>query len=114
MIDYRVQTVAGGAWLRGVAEGPDLRATDMWGRDPRTGEVIRVVFDGSGVYAVVRSKGWAEDTLVLEGDVQREGGPLRVRETIKRIGPDEFEAVWEAFLDGAWTAYSIERLTRRV
>ena len=85
----------------------------MWGRDPATGDIIRFVFDGSGVHALVRSRGWTGDTLVLEGDAQSKGGPMRVRETIRRVAPNVFEAVWEAFRDGVWTAYSVERLTRR-
>jgi hypothetical protein len=111
--EYRVEPVLGGTWLRGAGEGPGLKATDMWGRDPAGSGIIRVVFDGSGVYALVRSAGWAGDTLVLEGEVPQRGGAMRVRETIRRVGPDTFEAVWEAFRDGAWAPYSIERLTRR-
>ena len=114
LVDYRVQPAPGGAWLRGVAEGPAVRATDVWGRDPATGGLMRVIFDASGVYAIVRGPGWQGDTLVLEGDVQQSGGgALRVRETIRRRSPDAFEATWEAFRDGAWVAYSIEQVTRR-
>jgi hypothetical protein len=114
LVDYRVEPAPGGAWLKGTAEGPDVRATDVWGRDPATGGVMRAIFDSSGVYALVRGAGWQGDTLVLEGDVQQSGGAvLRVRETIRRQGPDAFEAVWEAFRDGAWVAYSIEQVTRR-
>ena len=64
-------------------------------------------------YAVVRSKGWSGDTLVLEGDVQRGEGPCACANH-QADRADEFEAVWEAFRDGAWSAYAIERLTRRV
>ena len=114
LVDYRVQPAPGRAWLRGLAEGGDVRATDVWGRDPATGGLMRVIFDASGVYAIVRGPGWQGDTLVLEGDVQQSGGGvLRVRETIRRRGPDAFEATWEAFRDGAWVAYSVEHVTRR-
>lgn len=36
-----------------------------------------------------------------------------MRETIRRIGPDEFHAVWETRTGDAWTVYSVERLRRR-
>lgn len=114
-IDYSVEPTLGGAWITGYGESAaiGLKSRDVWGRDPRTGEILRVIFDGSGVYATVRSAGWRGDTLVLEGEVQRKAGALRVRETITRVGPDEFRAVWEALRDGVWTPYSVERLTRR-
>jgi hypothetical protein len=50
---------------------------------------------------------------VLEGDSSRNGRTLPLRETITRVGPNEFRAVWEAFRDGAWSPYSVERLTRQ-
>ena len=112
-IDYQVSSAVDGAWLRGIAAGPGFQASDMWGRDPTTGGVVRVIFDGSGVYAIVRGAGWKGDTLVLEGDAYQDGGPLRVRQTIRRRGADEFEAVWEAYRSGAWAPYSLERVTRR-
>lgn len=115
VVDYRVERAAGGAWLAGTAAARDgsLTSRDMWGRDPRTGELIRVIFDGSGAHATVRSPGWGGDTLVLEGDVQSKGGSVRVRETITRLGPDRFRAVWEARRDGRWAAYSIETVVRQ-
>lgn len=115
VIDYEVERTAGGTWLTGSGTSRDgsLKSRDMWGRDPLTGEIIRVVFDGSGAFATVRSRGWEGDRLVLEGDVRSKGGTLRVRETITRLGPDRFRAVWEAHRNGVWTAYSIETLTRQ-
>jgi hypothetical protein len=114
-LTYRVEPVVGGAWITGHAEAPELgiRSRDMWGRDPRTGEIMRVIFNGNGAYATVRSKGWNGDTLVLEGDSHGKTGTLRLRETITRLSPSEFRAVWEALRDGQWKAYSIERVTRR-
>jgi len=60
----------------------------------------------------VRSAGWQGETLVLEGEVRAPSGTVRVRETITRVGANELRAVWEALQDGAWSAYSEERLTR--
>jgi hypothetical protein len=113
-IGYRVEPTLGGAWLAGSAEAPELgfRARDIWGLDQRTGEIMRIVFDGSGVYGIYRSRGWQGDTLVLEGEALSKGGATRSRETIRRLGPREFEAVWEALRGGKWIAYSIERVTR--
>lgn len=113
-IPYRVEPTLGGAWLTGFAESAELgfRASDMWGRDSRTGEIMRLIFDDRGVYSIIRSPGWDGDTLVLEGDAHSQGGAVRVRETIRRIGAKEFEAVWEARREGRWTPYSIERVIR--
>jgi hypothetical protein len=49
---------------------------------------------------------------VLEGEAHSKGGPTKVRETITRLGPDRFKAVWEALQGGSWKAYSIEEATR--
>ena len=115
VVSYKVAPALDGAWLAGEAESADLslRSRDVWGRDPATGEVMRTIFDKSGVYGVVRSRGWEGDRLVLEGEARSKGGTIRVRETISRVGPGEFTAVWEALRDGVWTTYSIERVTRR-
>ena len=108
---YRVEPA--GAWISGAGEGAGFQARDLWGRDPMSGEILRVIFDGSGTFATVRSAGWQGDRLVLEGEARSKGGVIRVRETITRVGPGEFKAVWEAFRDGAWSAYSVERVIRR-
>lgn len=115
-VDYRIEPAPGGAWLAGSSASADggLSARDMWGRDPLTGEVIRVIFDGSGTFATVRSSGWAGDMLVLEGEARSKGGIVRVRETISRVSPQRFEAIWEAYRDGAWSAYAVETVTRRL
>lgn len=114
-VDYLIETAPGGAWLAGASASKDgsLSARDMWGRDPLTGELIRVVFDGSGAFATVRSPGWSGDKLVLEGETRSKGGTVRVRETISRMSPQRFEAVWEAFRNGVWTTYAVETVTRR-
>ena len=111
---YRVETAVGGAWISGAGQSADLsfQARDMWGRDPGTGEFVRVVFPGSGAHVTFRSPGWKGDTLVFQGDVASKDRKLSLRQTIRRVGPDEFSAVWEALRDGEWTAYSVERLTR--
>ena len=115
-VDYTIETAPGGAWLAGASASNDgsLNARDMWGRDPLTGEFIRVIFDGSGTFATVRSPGWADDRLVLEGEARSKGGTVRVRETISRVSPQRFEAVWEAYRNGAWSTYAVETVMRRV
>ena len=114
-VDYTIEIAPGGAWLAGASASKDgsLSARDMWGRDPLTGELIRVIFDGSGTFATVRSPGWTGNKLVLEGEARSEGGTVRVRETISRTSPQRFEAVWEAFRNGAWSTYAVETVTRR-
>lgn len=114
-VDYSIELAPGGAWLAGSSASSDgaVSARDMWGRDPLTGEVIRVIFDGAGTFATVRSPGWTGDKLVLEGDARSRGGVIRVRETISRVSPQRFEAVWEAYRDGAWSTYAVETVTRR-
>jgi len=113
-IRYEVRRFVGHTWLSGTgqSEDPGFQSKDVWGHDPITKEVIRIVFDGSGTYAIVRSPGWKEGTLVLEGDARSANGIVRVRETIKRVSPDEFHATWESLRDGIWRAYSVERMTR--
>ena len=114
-IDYRVEPSAGGRWLTGTADSPDLsvRARDSWGIDPASGGILRFVFDSSGAYGIVRSRGWEGDRLVLEGEAQSQAGATKVRETITRTGNDQFQAVWEAWQEGRWQAYSIEQVRRQ-
>lgn len=114
MTTYAATPSVEGAWLDGRGHAPalGLHIHDRWGIDRPTGEIVRVVFDSSGLWGVIRSKGWDGDTLVLEGDAHAPGGVVRVRETITKVSATEFRAVWESFQDGAWSAYSIERLTR--
>ncbi|CAN7584554.1 hypothetical protein LJR219_004326 [Phenylobacterium sp. LjRoot219] len=114
-LEYSIEPTRGGAWLAGLSVSKDgsLSARDMWGRDPLTGEVIRVIFDGSGTFATVRSRGWTGDKLVLEGEARSKGGTVRVRETISRLSPQQFDAVWEAHRNGVWSAYAVETVIRR-
>lgn len=113
-VRYRVEPVLGGVWLIGSASSsdPTLAARDVWGVDPLSGEIMRTIYDVSGTHAVVRSAGWNGDTLVLEGDARSSGGVVHVRETITRLGPGAFSAVWEAQRNGAWSAYAVERAER--
>jgi hypothetical protein len=115
-VDYSIAPAHGSAWLAGSSASTDgsLSARDMWGRDPLTGEVIRVIFDGSGTFATVRSAGWSGDKLVLEGEARSKGGTVRVRETISRLSPQRFEALWEAHRNGVWATYAVETATRRM
>lgn len=114
-VEYTIEKAPGGAWLMGASTSNDrsINARDMWGRDPLTGEVMRVIFDGSGTFAIVRSHGWTGDKLVLEGEARSKGGTVRVRETISHVSPDGFDAVWEADRHGLWSAYAVESATRR-
>ena len=114
-VAYTIENTPGRARLAGASAAKEgaLSARDMWGRDPVTGEVIRVIFDGGGTFATVRSQGWTGDKLVLEGEARSRGGTVRVRETISRISPRRFEAVWEAYRDGGWSTYAVESAKRR-
>lgn len=111
---YSVQSFVGEKWLSGVATSktPGFGSKDVWGYDRASGELMRTVFDASGTYAVVRSSGWAGDTLVLRGDARSAGGTLQVRETIRRLNENKFNATWEALRDGKWSPYAIETATR--
>ncbi|HUQ06546.1 MAG TPA: hypothetical protein VM261_28780 [Kofleriaceae bacterium] len=115
-LSYTITPSVDGAWLDGAGRAEELGITvsDRWGIDGPTGDIVRVMFDSSGLWGVVRSKGWDGDRLVLEGDANApgDGGVVRVRETITKVSATEFGAVWESLADGAWTVYSIERLTR--
>ena len=110
-----IDRAPGGAWLTGDSRSRDgsVNARDTWGRDPLTGELIRVIFDGGGTFATVRSSGWGGDTLVLEGEARSRGGTIRVRETISRVSPERFDVVWEAYRAGRWSTYALETARRR-
>ena len=112
---YRVDPVLGGTWLAGAAASAELgiEVRDFWGHDPETGEIVRTIFQSNGNYGTVRAPGWEGDVLRLSGEVRTKDGVIEVRETITRLGPTEFRAVWEAVLGGKWTVYSVERLTRQ-
>ena len=109
-----IQPFVGDKWLSGVAtaKANSVQSKDVWGRDNASGELFRTIFDASGTYAVVRSPGWAGETLVLNGDARSSGGTMRVRETIRRLTANEFKATWEALRGGKWSVYAIETATR--
>jgi hypothetical protein len=111
---YRIEPVLDGTWLEGNGEAPEihLRVRDLWGRDPVDGDLVRAIFQSDGTWGSVRARGWDGDVLVFEGVARSSLGATRVRETIRRVGPSEFHAVWEAEVDGEWKAYSVERLAR--
>lgn len=112
---YEVRPLVGSAWISGRGRSEELgsESSDVWGRDAASGELMRIIFDGSGTYAIVRSTGWQGERLVLEGDARSSGGVVRVRETITRLGENSFTATWEAYRNGAWSPYSVEQATRR-
>ena len=111
---YEVEPWIRPNWLSGhgrsVPSGEESR--DVWGRDGTTGELMRIIFADNGTHAIVRSAGWQGNRLVLEGDARSAGGVVRVRETIERLDHNRFVATWEAFRNGGWSAYSVERVTR--
>jgi hypothetical protein len=111
---YSVQPFLGEKWISGVATStsPGFASKDVWGYDGASGELVRTIFDASGTYAVVRSPGWKGDTLILNGDAKSTAGTIRVRETIRRRGENEFKATWEALRGGRWSAYAVETATR--
>lgn len=90
-----------------------VKVHDLWGHDPVTGEVLRVIFDSQGTFGMVRSNGWRGEVLVFEGEARGREGAVPVRETITRLGPSQFKAVWEARSETGWAPYSIEHLERQ-
>jgi hypothetical protein len=114
-IRYRVELTLDGQWLSGSGESPEMgvKVHDLWGHDPVTGEVLRVIFDSQGTFGMVRSNGWKGEVLVFEGEARGREGAVPVRETITRLGPSQFKAVWEARSETGWAPYSIEHLERK-
>lgn len=114
-LDYRVEPALRGRWYIGTGHAPalDLEIHDLWGKDPVSGEIVRMIFDSQQTVGTVRSLGWTGDELVLEGEAATRAGLLIVRETITRRGPDELHAVWEARIGQTWTTYSVETLRRQ-
>jgi hypothetical protein len=113
--DYEVRPLVGTIWISGRAQSVEIGAesSDVWGRDASTGDIIRVIFDKSGTHALVRSAGWRDGRLILEGDALSSNGSIRVRETISCINRNEFNARWEALRNGVWSPYSDEHAVRR-
>lgn len=113
---FRVAPTLEGMWLLGQGESPELalKIHDLWGKDSYAGEIVRVVFDSRGTHATLRSRGWDGNTLRFEGEARGDAELIPVRETITRVGPDEFSAVWEAKSGEVWKAYSLEKLVRVV
>lgn len=113
---YSVGPFVGEKWISGVATSSTLGfgSKDVWGHDQASGELMRTIFDSSGTYAVVRSRGWTGDSLVLQGTAISARGTLPVRETIRRASEKQFEATWEALRDGKWSRYAVETATRAV
>jgi hypothetical protein len=114
-LHYELSWSLKGAWLSGAGGSPELALEihDLWGRDPVTNDIVRVIFDSEGTFGTVRSRGWQGDKLVFEGEAASKGTSVPVRETIEKIGPHEFRAVWEAKGEQGWAAYSVERLMRQ-
>ena len=112
---YEVRPLVGTAWIagRGKAKKGEEESSDVWGRDASTGEIMRVIFDKSGTYALMRGAGWQDGRLVLNGEARSAGGTIKVRETISCIDQNRFNARWEAFRNGSWSAYSDEHVVRR-
>jgi hypothetical protein len=112
---YEVHPALSGNWYAGHGEAPELHLEihDFWGRDPVTGNFVRVLFDSGGGWGTVTSPGWEGATLRFEGEARGGGSVSAVRETITRRGPAEFDAVWEEKRDGVWTAYSVEHLRKQ-
>ena len=49
-VRYKVRPFSGTAWLsgRGISRELGIDARDVWGRDPLTGDLMRIVFDANG------------------------------------------------------------------
>lgn len=111
---YSVRPFVGQKWISGVATSAtrDFGSKDVWGYDGASRQLMRTVFDVSGTHAVVRSTGSESDVLVLEGDATSPGGSMRVRETIRSLSKNKFEARWEALRGGTWSTYALETATR--
>jgi hypothetical protein len=58
-LDYRVEPAIKGRWYVGTGHAAVLGVEihDLWGKDPVTGELVRMIFDSTGTYGLVRSKG---------------------------------------------------------
>ena len=111
---YSVRPFVGDQWISGAATSktPGFGSKDVWGYDQASGELMRTIFDSSGAYAIVRTRGWRGPMLVLHGGAKSAGGTLQVRETIRRLSDHEFTATWEALRGGKWKPYALERARR--
>lgn len=97
----------------GDAKDVELEGRHVWGYDPLKREFFRTFFDSTGLFGTVRSKGWDGDTWIWEGEATTSEQVLAIRQTVKRTGPDAWEATWEAKFEGdVWTVTSVESFER--
>jgi hypothetical protein len=115
-LQYVLTPILGGRWVRGVGQSEELmlQVEDLWGKDPVTGDLLRVVFDSSGTYGELRSKGWDNQTLTFLGNARSKEhrSAIGVKLTMTRVSPDELKAVWQSQTEDGWSTYSNEVLTR--
>lgn len=112
-IDWNVEPGVGGRWLAGraTARPAGIEARDYWTVEP-SGSIVRLYLDSGGTFGELRSPGWKGDEMIFEGTLTSEGQAVRVREGIRRLGPDRFRAEWQMEIDGAWVTSSTELLER--
>src|SRR5687768_6011585 len=79
---YRVAPTLDGYWLAGSGESSEmgLKVQDLWGHDPVTGEIVRVIFDSQGTFGTVKSKGWEGGAGVGGQGSNEAGHPLGPRD----------------------------------
>jgi hypothetical protein len=57
--------------------------------------------------------GWQGDHMVVEGDFLILGVKAHLRQTVTRLGPDEYRLVNEELVGGAWKRLDSYRYTRK-
>jgi hypothetical protein len=110
-----VRTVHDGAWLE-VRDDYPGGTQDMGyiGYSAVAKHWTNVSIDSLGNANVATSKGWDGDKLVFEGDFLILGEKAHLRQTLTRVGPDEYHIDNEELLAGGrWKRLDRYRYTRR-
>jgi len=109
---WEVKPGLDGSWLAGsvTREGRAI-SNDYWRQDGK--RIERFAFSSNGLFIKVSSAGWNGNQLVFTGTGGSAGTEFNVRETLTKIDPKKFSALWERQeADGKWIVFSDETCTK--
>jgi hypothetical protein len=110
---YSIERVLDGAWLTTSGDFLGAKLQEYWGYDAANQEFLRIAFQSNGTFAVLRSAGWKDASLVWIGEVTGpDGHRTAIRSTQTRKDDNEILVTWERRIDSTWKVYSSERVRR--
>ena len=101
------------SWLVGVVEqNGEKVSTDFWREDGN--KIERFAFTAGGLFVRIESAGWDAGRLLFTGVMSDRTGETNVRETIIKVDPRQFRALWELENpQGRWVVFSDETCTKQ-